>query len=230
MGQPAHYSLEIVTRCRALIEHLLPAVREGFPGDARFGGPLTTTFLLSMATPMVALPVERLFKPTQPGDVVADDRPLHDALSKEVARVFDDKTTFGAAPFNPGLDWRLMREAPIFDLARWGNEGALAALDTEASAKAARDASARFMMVHLRNALAHGGIIYLDSQGRQSDARADMLGFISARTDWKTKKIIGFRVSRASEADFLIFLRSWADWIEASGLAAELARHSPLAA
>lgn len=230
MGQPAHYSMDIVARCRLLLDELMPQVQGGLKGDERHGGPLTTTFLLAMATPMVALPIERLFKPTLPGEVVADDTKLHDGLSKEVVSVFDEKCTFANAPFNPGLNWRLLRDAPVFNIAQWGNEKELAKLDDAASLKAGQDASARFVMIHLRNALAHGGIIYLDKDGRQSDSRADTLGFVSTKIDWKTKKLEGLRVSRVSEADFLIFLRVWSDWIAKAGLQEVIAEGPPLAA
>lgn len=230
MGQPAHYTVDIVARCRDLLDELMPQVRGGLKGDERHGGTLTTTFLLAMATPIIVLPIERLFKPTQPGEVVADDTTLHAGLSKEVTRVFDEKCTFGNAPFNPGLKWPLLRDAPVFNIARWGNEKKLAALDEAASLKTGQEASTRFMMIHLRNALTHGGILYLDKEGRQSDARADMLGFVSAKTDWKTKKIVGFRVSRASETDFLAFLRAWSDWIAKAGLQTLLSEGPPMAA
>lgn len=230
MGQPAHYSIDVVARCRLLLDELMPQVQGGLNGDRRHGGPLTTTFLLAIATPMIALPIERLFKPTQPGEVVADDTKLHAGLANEVVSVFDDKSPFSKAPFNPALKWPLLRDAPIFDIAQWGNEKELAALDDADSLKVGQCTSTRFMMIHLRNALAHGGIIYLDKDGRQSDARADMLGFVSAKTNWKTKKIEGLRVSRVSEADFLTFLHAWSDWIATAGLQEVLARGPPLAA
>ena len=230
MGQPAHYSMDLVASCRLLLDKLMPQVQGGLKGDDRHGGPLTTTFLIAMATPMIALPIERLFKPTQGGEVVADDTKLHDGLSKEVTSAFDEKCTFAKAPFNPGLNWPLLRDAPIFDLAQWGNEKALSKLDEPASLKAGNDASARFMMIHLRNALAHGGIIYLDKNGRQSDLSADMLGFVSTKINWNTKKIAALRVSRVNEADFLTFLRAWSDWIAEAGLQGIIAEGPPLAA
>ena len=69
-------------RCQALIRHLRPVIEGGLPDDHRFGGPLDTTFLLAMATPMIVLPVERIFKPARPGaDVPADDRELDPELA-----------------------------------------------------------------------------------------------------------------------------------------------------
>lgn len=230
MGQPAHYSLEIVTRCRALIEHLLPAVSAGFQGDDRFGGPLTTTFLLAMATPMISLPIERIFKAKE-GDLVADDSTLNEGLEAEVARVLDGKLKFGEAPFAQGIDWRLIRNVPPFNIAVWEAAQHFDALSHEDARVTASRTPADFMLRHVRNALAHGGIVYLDGQGRMSgDTRAEMLGLVSARKDWETQEIIGLHISRVSETDFRRFLLAWADWIAASGMADTLSEGPPLAA
>lgn len=60
MTAPNHYSRDIAARCQTLIDQLLPIVEHGLPDDHRFGGPLRTTFLLAMATPMIVLPIERI--------------------------------------------------------------------------------------------------------------------------------------------------------------------------
>ena len=64
MGLPNHYSRDIVIRCESLIRHLLPKIEQGLPDDVRFGGPLRTTFLLAMATPMIVLGI--IYLTTQP--------------------------------------------------------------------------------------------------------------------------------------------------------------------
>ena len=60
---PEHYARDIVERCDSLIDTLLPIVQR--ESDARFGGPLGTTFLVAMSSPMVLLPVERMLKPAR---------------------------------------------------------------------------------------------------------------------------------------------------------------------
>jgi hypothetical protein len=50
---PEHYSRDVAKRCHNLIRHLMPLIAQGLPDDAEFGGPLCTTFLLAMATPMI---------------------------------------------------------------------------------------------------------------------------------------------------------------------------------
>lgn len=230
MGRPAHYSIDVVARCRSLLEHLLPTVSKGLPDDKQFGGPLTTTFLLAMATPIIGLPVERIFKPTQPGDIIADDTALNEHLTKEVLRVFDDKLPFAEAPFAGKADWRLLRAVPPFNIAVWEAAQHFEALAEVQARKAAQQASAQFMLRHLRNALAHGGVVYLDAEGRMQADKAEMLAFVSAKKDRKTGKIAGLHISRVSEGDFFVFLLLWADWIEKSGLSGALAAEPLLAA
>src|SRR5579883_3143229 len=85
---PEHYSRDIALRCQSLIRELRPVVKGGLADDRRFGGPLETTFLLALATPMIVLPIERIFKPAEPGAAPAgDDRKLDPALAEEMADV-----------------------------------------------------------------------------------------------------------------------------------------------
>lgn len=229
MGRPAHYSLDIVSRCRDLIEELEPIVKAGLKVDGKHGGPLTTTFLLAMATPMVGLPIERIFKAKE-GELVADDSDLNEGLTDEVHRVMNGKLKFEDAPFSKGLDWQLLQNVKPFNIATWeGNEYFAALTQADARVTASR-MPADFMLRHLRNALAHGGIVYLDGNGYLSDQKAEILGFVSARKDHKTQKVIGLHISRVSEADFRRFLLAWADWISKSGMSNLLSAGPPLAA
>ena len=65
---PEHYARDIVERCDSPIESLLPVVIDD---SDQFGGPLGTTFLIAMSTPMILLPLERILKPAD-RDAVAD--------------------------------------------------------------------------------------------------------------------------------------------------------------
>jgi hypothetical protein len=95
MGIPQHYSRDVPQRCEALIEELLPIVEGGLRADAKFGGPLKTTLLLALATPMVVLPVERIFKRVAFNDPgVADDRGIDEALARGVKSVLGEDHAF----------------------------------------------------------------------------------------------------------------------------------------
>jgi len=189
--------------------------------------------LLAMATPMICLPVERIFKAKE-GDLVADDSMLNEGLTGEVSRVLDGKLPFAEAPFARGIDWRLIRDVPPFNIAVWNASHHFDPLAREDARVAASQTRTGFMMRHIRNALAHGGIVYLDSQGRMSDRHAEMLALVSATKIEREKdgkqKIPGLHISRVSQTDFRRFLLAWADWIKKSGMAKELSENPLLAA
>jgi len=85
-------------------------------------------------------------------------------------------------------------------------------------------------MIHLRNAIAHGGIVYLDKSGRLNEKTAAMLAFVSAKIDRKTKKLGGLHISRVSEPDFHKFLLAWSEWIEKVGVSTILSSSPAIAA
>lgn len=60
MGIPARYSLEVPERCLQLLECLWPEPEKAFVPGQEAVGPLTTTFHLGMATPIITLPIERV--------------------------------------------------------------------------------------------------------------------------------------------------------------------------
>lgn len=210
-----------------LIDEAGPLVAKGLKGDQSHGGPLTTTFLLAMAVPMIGLPIERIFKAKE-GNLVADESTLNKGLKEEVTRVLDGKLKFGDTPFSKDIDWRLIRNVPPFNIAVWEADQHFNALSQDDARLTANRTPANFMIRHVRNALAHGGIIYLDGQGQMNDTRAEMLGFVSARKKGKPSKTTALHISRVSEADFRRFLLAWADWIAASGVAESLSEEPPL--
>lgn len=199
-------------RCEAGIRHLLPKIAEGLPDDARFGGPLRTTFLLAMATPMIVLPVERIFKPGDPGAARAgDDRNLDPALAKELAGVLGNNRSFGDAPFVERGAWSYVQAyAPFNTAGAWPDE-LLEALSAPQAFEAAHNAPARRVLLDLRNALAHGGVAYLDEDGRNSTAQAAMFAFVSARA--KDRQITGLNILRVHEDAFAAFLSAWTEWL-----------------
>jgi len=229
MGIPEHYSRDIAQRCQALIRHLRPLVQKGLPDDGAFGGPLDTTFLLAMATPMIVLPVERIFKPMRPGaDVPADDRELDPALADRVGDVLGPGRPFADAPFAVAGRWSYMPGARPFSLAAHWPYELLDALAGEEARAEAGNAPAQRIVLDLRNALAHGGVAYLDARGHQTDGQAAMLAFASART--ARGRLTGFGILRIHQDDFFDFLMGWADWLSVPRIADALNRQDPLAA
>ncbi len=166
---PEHYARDIVERCDSLIDTLLPVVQRG--SDARFGGPLGTTFLVAMSSPMILLPVERMLKPAAGRDAVADDRVVDQTPGKAVVEVLSQATRFGDAPFAREGAWSYVAGHAPFNLARGMPADLLHSLSKPQAAKDATAAPAARIVTDLRNALAHGGVAYLDEPGRQTVAK-----------------------------------------------------------
>jgi hypothetical protein len=161
MTAPQHYSRDIAQRCKRLIENLWPSVKQGFPDDAQFGGTFSTTFLLAIATPMIVLPIERIFRPaSERADQVGDDRQIGPARA------------FGAAPFVEPGRWSYVPEYPKFNIADEWPPKVLGSLAAPEAQTAADHAPARQILLDLRNALAQGGVAYLEANGRLGCAAA----------------------------------------------------------
>jgi hypothetical protein len=78
----------------------------------------------------------------------------------------------------------------------------------------------------LRNALAHGGIAYLDEQGRSSyDRPVAIYAFISQKYEGPCdqRKLVGANILRVSEAHYRDFLRRWVAWLQQLGIAEDVA-------
>ena len=94
----------------------------------------------------------------------------------------------------------------------------------QAKLKAARMETSQWCST-LRNALAHGGIAYLDESGRSSYNRpVAMYAFISRKYEGSDqKKLIGANILRISEINYRDFLRKWVAWLERLGIARDVA-------
>ena len=227
MGAPEHYSLELPERCLQLIEELWPEVqRVRAPGQPH-RGPLTTTFLLAMATPIITLPIERMqrhFDKALGGYI--DDRPLNGRLADEVRRVFNAPALAGAPFFTEGC-WRFA-SVPYRgeNLALHLPYDFFDGLRDDASVAAAAKMPVSQWASCLRNALAHGGVLYLDQDGYQGSGReTEMFAFVSGRYPDRdfTRPPDRLNMLRIAEADFRDFLRAWVGWLSASGLSRALA-------
>jgi hypothetical protein len=228
MGAPNHYSRDIAIRCQSLIDHLLPRIAEGLPEDARFGGPLRTTFLLAMATPMIVLPIERMFKPGAPQATQAgDDRELDPVLTDKLADALGSTRTFGEAPFAATSRWSYVQGYPLFNVADYWPQDLLGSLHTPHAHEAAQKAPARRILIDLRNALAHGGVTYLGEDGRNTSDQAAMFAFTATR---KVGQTISLNVLRVHEDDFCAFLSAWTEWLDHTPIPNVLDKQGPLAA
>lgn len=222
MSRPEHYSLEITTRCERLIEQLTGNV----DGDPKlvdeWGGPLRTTFLLAMSTPMIVLPMERLFRPLFGKPGVASDVELDPKLADRVRDTLGPDRYFGRAPFFEKGAWAYLAVTPPFPVARAWPQEMFERLAASEALAAAANAPAADILECLRNALAHGGVAYLDGDGRQTDDVTNMLAFASNTRDRK-----GLQLLRISVDSYQRFLRAWSGWVSERQIEASLADEGP---
>lgn len=224
LGRPVHYSMEIAARCEDLIELLVDQTGSDPKLLERWRGPLRTTFLLAMSAPMVVLPMERLFKPVLRKAGVADDSKLDEVVGDRVLSTFADRRPFKQADFYETKAWSYIDATTRFPVAEvWPSE-IFDQLDTTEASEAAGAAPTLDILECLRNALAHGGIAYLDDRGRQSDDATHMLGFASYPG---FKRWDELRILRISVDGYQRFLAAWSKWLAESGIEEKLAREGP---
>ncbi len=188
MGVPYHTSRDVPGRCLWLIDRLFSKVQAiTAPHEAELG-PLDATFLFAMSTLILTLPIERLERHRRKEELgeqgYMDDRPLDPLSAKEIDAVLgSDDTAFNSSPFFIPGAWRFasIEYGPDQNLALEFPEELAVRLSADEAASGADQLSARAWTNCLRNALAHGGIIYLDADGRQARGQPTrMMGFVSA--------------------------------------------------
>ncbi len=213
MGNPLHYSLELPQRCSQLIEELWPYAEKILQAEQPELGSLTTTFLISMSMPVVNLPVERMERHKNAIEQgYADDRNINPVVAEAVATILGGEE-FHKAPFYIHDAWSFATHAP-FNIARPLPDDLVVELGTKrAAVRASKMPTSQWCSV-LRNAMAHGGIAYLDENGRTSYGQpVRMYAFVSGKYD-DAEELIGINVLRISEANYRIFLRHWVDWLK----------------
>jgi hypothetical protein len=108
-----------------------------------------------MATPMLVLPIERIFKPSGRNHRgIADDRALDPLLADLVLQDLGPERKFGAAPFFQADDWTYVPDIEPFDVARDWPRPVLQALSSGEAIGRAADARACEILLALRNSLA----------------------------------------------------------------------------
>jgi hypothetical protein len=216
--------MEIAARCQHLIELLADQTDRDPKLVERWRGPLRTTFLLAMSTPMLVLPMERLFKPVLRKAGVADDSKLDEAAGDRVRATFADGRPFHEAEFYEAKAWSYIAATQKFSVAEVWPSAIFDQLDTPEAFEAAAAAPTADILECLRNALSHGGVAYLDARGRQSNDATNMLGFASYPAYNRRDEL---RILRISVDGYERFLAAWSKWLSDSGAEEKLAREGP---
>jgi hypothetical protein len=170
-----------------------------------------------MSMPIINLPIERIEKHLDATFGYANDQHVSPAITKAVHTVLG-ANTLDKAPFHVPSAWRFATHSP-FNIADGIPDGLAKELSTEgAASRASRMPTSQWCSV-LRNAMAHGGIAYLDEYGRTSYERpVKMYAFISGKFEHDTNNLIKLNILRIGEEDYRIFLRKWVAWLKSSGL------------
>jgi hypothetical protein len=93
----------------------------------------------------------------------------------------------------------------------WHDKAGRPSFSPEANTIQKRTVSEVFYV--LRNALAHGNIIYLAANGQEEKGnRVEHLAFLS-RCEAEAAPDNTYQVVTVAEADFLPFIKAWATWV-----------------
>lgn len=233
MGVPYHTSRDIPGRCLYLIDRLHDQVKEVEAPHGHGEGPLDTTFLFAMSVLILTLPIERLEKHRMKEKAGAqgylDDRPLDKDAARDVDAVLGDASiAFSSSPFFVPRAWRFasIEFTPGMNLAVSFPDELGERLRADSAMTDANTLSARDWARVVRNALAHGGIVYLDGEGNQAvGARTELMGFVSAQypggnMNKPPEHLVALRVSPDG---FRTTLRRWVQWVQNVGLTDEIA-------
>lgn len=204
MGSPRQFSREIPKRANRLIKELYDNLPES--EDRPFK--LKATFLLSAATSIISVPYERSAKNKEHlGD---EDH------AESIRQATQSAKPISGSSFYSGT-WRYYRLDKGQGFPQLATEGFPAAvlegLQGEDAIDNARAMSCRLFFSNLRNALSHGSVFYLDSDGNSGeDIQVNRFGFVSTDLD-KRRKVIGLHIQTVTMAEFRGFLTEWVNWL-----------------
>ncbi len=211
MGNPTHFSLEVPKRAHQLLRDLYEQL-----GDSEGSRlPLKATFLLSVSMPIVILPIERILKyRRKPNEVHMNDAVINARLADAVDRAIDLQAKVHEAKFftGPWQHAKLKKGLGFPNLAADGlPEDVALQLDSTQAVEDAKNLSANRFCKILRNALAHGGVLYLDQDGRSRDGAAvRRFAFVSTNSTSNPTELHFLRIKMA---DYRAFLQRWVDWL-----------------
>lgn len=202
---PLRFVTEFPARCLTLLE--------SFEGDAARQD-LVGTFAVMLASSMLTVPLERL----------RSQHPLHGGnndLSAGLKRVFGQRwIEVGEWAAASPAQWRFARiMGDPNEVGGWRDERDIRSMAEEANTIGQRRAGEVLRV--LRNALAHGSIVYMNEEGHEvAGARVEWLGFLSRYEESPEQRAEAetYRLVAAREADFLAFVKNWASFIGQLGI------------
>ncbi len=203
MTIPTRFVVEYPQRCLDLIRALEPTARRR---------DLVGSFSLLVAAAVFVIPYERM----------GSKSPLHDPdrdIDLFTGLKSLEKVPFIEAPFwagKPPDAWRFSRiMANANDAAGWMDEGGHHPMEARAKNSLPGRKAGEVLRV-IRNALAHGNVVYLNEKGfEQRGTKLQFLGFLSRYEETEEQKAQAqtYRLVTATEDEFLRFVKLWAKWV-----------------
>ncbi|NUU41573.1 hypothetical protein [Tardiphaga robiniae] len=191
MGVPDRFVTDYPARCRQLLDML--------EGPAR-SADLLGSFALLVASAAFNIPFARMVEKAHP--LGAPEEKLYEAV--EALK----KQAFAEAAFWTSAKPAFFRYAKIVNSAEDSVHWRDAAGQHPLTSTESKDANT--VLRTIRNALAHGNVVYLNRNGHETAGeRLVYLGFLS-----KHENGDGYRIAIFDEETFLAFLKAWITWLQ----------------
>lgn len=178
-------------------------------GEKPSSGSLHPTFVLTMAIPIIIQLYERFFATKKHQNRLFDDFDGYtegSRLAKGLAEL-RGKSLLAETPLG-GVDWRFAFLKEKYKLSDGVPDELKSHLSKIESAMYAGKMSLADILSHLRNAMAHGSILYLN-EDRQPSLFQDVEYFLFVNApNARTSQFLLIRV-----ADFRDVILQWADWL-----------------
>jgi hypothetical protein len=188
---PQRFVTEYPERCGRLLAMLEPQAREH---------DLVGSFGLLVASAAFTIPFARMTEADHP--LGRPESNLSRAIKRLKGRCFLE------APFWNGDTPRFFRYARIVNDPEYPGAWRDEAGNHPIQSAQVKDGNT--VLRTIRNALAHGNVVYLDESGRESPGnQLRYLAFLSEHDDGQS-----YRVAIFGEEDFLIFLKAWIAWLK----------------
>lgn len=200
---PDRFVTEYPARCLDLLDAMEPIARER---------DMLGTFAVLVAGSMLNIPLERLAKRHPINTEFGSD--LFQALRRL------ERQKWHLAEFwkgEPVGDWHFSRiVTDPNNVSGWRNQDDQPSMQPQTNTIDQRNVS--MVLRVLRNALAHGNVVYLNDQGHETaGTRLHSIGFLSRYEETPEQRVAAntYRLVAVQETSFLRFVKCWASWLGA---------------
>jgi len=209
MAENGSYGRELALRAHELLTRLEPHAKD-VSGEAPSEGSLYPTFLLSMAMPIIIQPYERIFKNTSQQlsalTNTFDGYSQESKLAKGLKTLRNMESLCGSPLFSANWAFARLKPDRKYKLADGMTSELKLFLETSGNRKAKK--RPRALLEHLRHALAHGSIVYLNADWKPSlYGPVEHFLFANARPNGS----VDFAL--ISVQGFQEVITEWADWL-----------------